>query len=282
MNLLVTVSKTPYADENLDLIAKLAGDDPVALVHAIEDGGGGRRATGDGAAAQLVQTSSPALTHAQERLAARGVRADVVIEHGAPAPIVLRVAASRDVDLVVMRANDRAPSLVKRVFGDTVTRVLERSDVPVLALRTGFEAAGHGILLASGRPGVTMLDDTALVARATGSPVTVLHVEPQGENEDFFQDLFQRPEDAAAGDAPKRVRSLERAVEALRARGATASARVRAGIVEDQLAREANHGDHWLLVVRGRSTSRLWRAVLGHSFTEDLVRHVRTSILVVK
>jgi nucleotide-binding universal stress UspA family protein len=283
MRLLVAVSRKPYAATSLEVLARLAGPDEVRLLHVAERAqpAGGTAKSTRGASLRL-EPGSPMLAEMQAELAARGVQASLDVRQGDAASAILKAAREGDVDLVVARAHDRAPGLLRRVFGDTVTRLVERCDRPVLALRAGEAAQGRGILLASGRPGVDLLDNAAAAAKATRSPVTVLHVVPTAGHEDFFQDLFVRPGDAAEDGAPKHVLSLEKAVEALRRRGVEAQARVREGIVEEQLAREANDGDHWLLVVRGRSTGRLFRLFLGHSFTEDLVRHVRTSILVVK
>lgn len=283
MKLLIGVSRIPFDARSLDTIAKLAGTDTVWLLHVDVERRKAPDAGGNAATARLrLEHGTPALAQMQASLTALGVQTEVLVRHGDAADMALKTAREVGADIIVMRAHDRNPSLLQRVFGDTVTRVMERADRPVLALRSGEAARGRGVLLASGRPGVVLLDTTAQVAKATRSPVTVLHVIATAQSEDFFGDMLQGPDGAPMRDAPRPVVGTDRAVQALATRDVQATARVREGIVEEQLAREANEGDHWLLIVRGRTTGRFFRALFGHSFTEDLIRHVRTSILIVK
>jgi nucleotide-binding universal stress UspA family protein len=59
---------------------------------------------------------------------------DIVVEKGNPVQMILRVAAERDCDFIVMGIKGRG-AIEDAMMGDTVRRVLRRSNRPVLVLR---------------------------------------------------------------------------------------------------------------------------------------------------
>lgn len=64
-----------------------------------------------------------------------GCRYETVIGLGSPAEVILRTAAEREVDLIVMAT--RGHGLVAQVvLGSTTERVLHRADCPVVAVRS--------------------------------------------------------------------------------------------------------------------------------------------------
>ncbi|GEM_PF-5540455 len=264
MKLLVAVSSKPYAPATLDAVGRLAAGGDVTLLHV-----------GDAAA------PPPAVQEALERLREAGASVTLVMASGDPAKAILERARGEKADLVVVRAHDRHPGLLRRVFGDTVEKVVESCDRPVLALRGDASPVGRRILLAGGRPSPRMLDVTATLAKAVGSPVTLVHVRPAEDEQVFGMGHFQ----ASAGQAAQATLedpAIQRNAEALRQRGVEVEARFREGLVESEILDEANSGRYWLVVARARPVGLLHRLVLGHSFTEDVARHVATSVLLLR
>ena len=134
------------------------------------------------------------------------------VSTGKPAPEILRVAAARDVDLIVMSTHGYR-GLRRAFFGSTTERLLRETHVPVLVTPAGDPgpadledlARGSGSILApvdltafSGR----QLAIASGVARALGRPLTVVHViEPligRTEGEEIAQALH--------GDRTRRAR----------------------------------------------------------------------------
>jgi nucleotide-binding universal stress UspA family protein len=255
VKLLVAVSRKPYEPAALDAVARLAHGGEVALLHV-----------GDAGA------PPPAVADALARLRAADARVTLVVAEGDAARVIVERARAEKADLVVVRGHDRHPGLLRRVFGDTVEKVVETCDRPVLALR-GAQAGGR-ILLAAGRPSPRMLDVAAEVAKATASPVTLVHVTP---DEAALLGGATLAQEAAHVD-----RDMQRNLEALRRRGVDVGVRYREGLVEREIADEANSDGYWLTIVRARPVGFLHRLVLGHGFSEDLVRHVGTSVLILR
>ena len=61
---------------------------------------------------------------------------DIVVERGNPVKIILRTAEERGCDLIVMGFRGKG-ALEDAMMGDTVRRVLHRSKVPVLVVKSG-------------------------------------------------------------------------------------------------------------------------------------------------
>lgn len=264
MKLLVAVSHKPYAPATLQAVGRLAAGSDVTLLHV---GPGG---------------PPPAVQEAMDRLKEAGANVTLVVAEGDPAKVILQRARSEKADLVVVRGHDRHPGLLRRVFGDTVEKVVESCDRPVLALRGEAPAEGSRILLAGGRPSPRMLDVTAELAKATGSGVTLVHVTPAEDDQIFGEGVFESSGPTQTQQVIQQDKATQRNLEALQHRGVAVDVRYREGLVESELVQEANTGAYWLVVVRARPVGLLHRLVLGHSFTEDLVRHVETSVLLLR
>jgi nucleotide-binding universal stress UspA family protein len=76
----------------------------------------------------------PDLEHVQERVAAAGLRAEVVLEQGDAADRLLAVAAERQADLIVMATHGRS-GLRRWVLGSVAERVMRAASVPLLLVR---------------------------------------------------------------------------------------------------------------------------------------------------
>lgn len=266
MKLLIAVSDHPFDEASFDVLLPLAKENDVALLH-------------------VGETPTAVMEALAPRLREAGARVTTLVAPGDPAKTIVARAKAEKADLVVVRASDRHPGLLRRVFGDTVERVVETAGCAVLALRGRHGPNGDRVLLAAGRPSSRMLDVTADVALATRSPVSVVHVEPAEDDHPLMgSDYFE--ENRGGGQSTQQqaasMYNLQRNAERLAQRGVAVDTRVREGLVETELAAEANSGSYWLTVVRARPVGLLHRMLLGHSFAEDLVRHVQTSVLILR
>lgn len=270
MKLLVTVSRKSYNAESLDIVARLAEGGSVTLLHVAEEEREYER----------PEEAAPALAETAGYLRGRGLAPEVKTVAGDATDVILAESAKNGHDMIVMRGHDRHPGLLTAMFGDTVTRVLERSTLPVLALRSAVPLSGRRVLLAAGRPSARVLDATAAISRAASSGVTVLHVLPSEAREDFLDDYLEAP--SGGQTLAQLPRGIETVVRELQQRGAEAEAIAREGLVEEELVEEANSGRYWLVALRARPSGRLSRLFLGHTFAEDVVRHVGTNILMLR
>jgi nucleotide-binding universal stress UspA family protein len=92
---------------------------------------------GDGPAARmpagLPPELEPAVAHAHDRVAAAGLRADLVWAAGSPAEVLIEVAQERNASLIVLGAHHHG--LFGNLFGaDVAEEVRRRSGADVLAV----------------------------------------------------------------------------------------------------------------------------------------------------
>jgi nucleotide-binding universal stress UspA family protein len=104
----------------------------------------------DQGAEPLPGRSARALAERQLRAATRdrGIEAELVIEHGNPAEVILRKAAEIDCDLVVTGIA-RSGTLARAVLGTTVERLVHRAPMPVLVVKTRPWRAYQKVVVAS-------------------------------------------------------------------------------------------------------------------------------------
>lgn len=77
---------------------------------------------------------------AMQALQSRDISAETEVLEGPPADAILRVADTRDVDLIVMGSRGRG-AMTSLLLGSVSHRVLAHADVPVLIVRAVDEAA---------------------------------------------------------------------------------------------------------------------------------------------
>lgn len=126
-----------YASAAMDCLAELKtlGLEHAVLLHVINpawlaaNGGGGYDLK-----TQIHQDARRILETAQADLIRQGVEADVVIETGPPAQVILDLAENLNVDLTVMGAHGRS-RLEKFLLGSNVDKVLRESQRAVLVQR---------------------------------------------------------------------------------------------------------------------------------------------------
>ncbi len=110
----------------------------VAAVDYIEAGGLTRAP--DGAPDLLAQEADNALESAAELALERGFSIVTDRIDGAPASVLLNVAHAAKADLIVVGTHGRK-GVMRAILGSVCVRLLEQSDIPVLAVRDGEQTA---------------------------------------------------------------------------------------------------------------------------------------------
>jgi nucleotide-binding universal stress UspA family protein len=103
-----------------------------------------------------------------------GVEAQVVVEEGDPAELVLRVAAGLQADLV-LAGPARSEPFGRLLLGATVERLVRRADAPVLVVRKRVRGAYGNIVVASDFSASSARALETAAALFPGARLTVFH-----------------------------------------------------------------------------------------------------------
>lgn len=205
---------------------------------------------------------------------------------------ILDEARSGQYDLVVVGAHGRR-GITRLLLGSTSQRIAHQARVPVLIVRGRREAVGRILVCSGGREaGLDVVNFGGRLAALVGAEVTVLHVMSQLAGSPVLPHaggLHVMPQAPAAPDADElRLGDLEasaeeliaresreglhfkRALEILEELGVQARARVRHGLVVDEILDEACEGDYDLVVI-GAHAAEGW---LARWMVQDMEREL--------
>src|SRR5512139_1178824 len=173
-------------------------------------------------------------------LHAIGLEYETKMRRGHAAEQILDEAAEWQADLIVIGQLGRR-GLTRFIMGGTATRIVQYARCSVLLVK-GQRSALQRILVctAGGEPGLRDVEVAGQLAAQTRAAVTVLHVMSQVA----LTERTYRPElEALASDLIARHTSegvhLETASNTLKSRGVSCAAKVRHGLVVDEIAAEA-------------------------------------------
>jgi nucleotide-binding universal stress UspA family protein len=206
-------------------------------------------------------------------LSARGMSSPIEIHYGPPVEVILRTAAARRVDLILV-PNSTADSNLTRERRFVTEELARRGITPVLFAsgeRTGIER----VLLCTGagEPGKADVAFGGRFARSVGAHATLLYVDdrqiPAWEQERIHV------------EPPWVLEHLREGVEALRARGVSADVEVRRGPVLDEILAEAEARNHDVIVVGAHVPGSRGRSRATPDLASQLVRRACRSVLVV-
>ena len=206
-------------------------------------------------------------------LSARGMSSPIEIHYGPPVDVILRTAAARRVDLIVV-PNGTADAKLTRERRFVSEDLARRGVTPVLFAsgeRTGIER----VLLCTGagEPGKADVAFGGRFARSVGAHATLLYVDdrqvPAWEQERIHV------------EPPWVLEHLREGVEALRARGVSADVEVRRGPVLDEILAEAEGRNHDVIVVGAHLPGSRGRSRATPDLASQLVRRTTRSVLVV-
>jgi len=265
---------------------KAAGLRHVVLLHAINPRWLAVNGVGSNLREALHNEAMRALTAAQADLASADITADVIIEVGPPAQVILAVADAQDVDAIVIGAHGRS-HLEEFLLGGEVAKVVRTSRRPVLVQR--FELLRSLDLVECKRLCAqtfqrvlypTDFSDHAQAAQETikalhgvVEEVIVLHVQDERAMR------HRSAEQLAEFDRIDRER-LEAICADLAAAGIRARARLEHGVPFERITATTGEEGASSIVIGSRGRSAIAEWLLG-SVAENVIRHASVPVLVV-
>jgi nucleotide-binding universal stress UspA family protein len=260
MKMLICTDGSTHATQAARFGLRLArhSGDAVQLLGVIEDDEGAERSIRN------------ALAVLETELGSIGVTVETKMRRGHAAEQILDEAAEWRADLIVIGQLGRR-GLTRFVMGGTAARVVQYAPCSVLLVK-GQRSDLQRILVctAGGEPGLRDVKVAGQLAAQQQATVTVLHVMSQVA----LTEKDYRPElEAAAGDliarrTPEGVH-LETALNTLETWGVNGSAKVRHGLVVDEIVAETKDGNYDLLVIGAHLAHGLSRWLL-----DDVTAHV--------
>ena len=245
------------------------GVDALQVLGVIED---------DEDAERLIRSALAAL---EAELLASGVAFETNTRRGHAAEQILDEAAEWRADLIVIGQLGRR-GLTRFIMGGTATRMIQYARCSVLLVK-GQRSALQRILVctAGGEPGLHDVEVAGRLAAQTQATVTVLHVMSQVTltEKDYRPELEAPADDLIARHTREGVH-LETALNTLKSWGVSGAARVRHGLVVDEIAAEARDGNYDLLVIGAHLARGLARWLLD-DVTAHVLEETQIPILVV-
>ena len=245
------------------------GVDALQVLGVIEDGEDAER---------LIRNALAAL---ETELLASGVVFETNMRRGHAAEQILDEAAAWGADLIVIGRLGRR-GLTRLIMGGTAARIIQYARCSVLLVK-GQRSALQRILVctAGGEPGLHDVEVAGRLAAQTQAAVTVLHVMSQVTltEKDYKSELEAPADDLIARHTREGVH-LETALNMLKSWGVSGVARVRHGLVVDEIAAEARDGNYDLLVIGAHLARGLLRWLLD-DVTAHVLEETQIPILVV-
>jgi len=246
------------------------GIDSVQLLGVIEDYEG---------AEQLIRNALAAL---EAELLANGVVCETNMRRGHAAEQILDEAAEWRADLIVIGQLGRR-GLTRFIMGGTATRIVQYARCSVLLVK-GQRSALHRILVctAGGEPGLRDVEVAGRLAAQTQATVTVLHVMSQvALTEKNYRPELEAPADDLITRHTHEGVHLETALNTLKSLGVSCVAKVRHGLVVDEIVAEARDGNYDLLVIGAHLARGLSRWLLD-DVTAHVLEETQVPVLVVR
>ncbi|MFQ6000387.1 MAG: universal stress protein [Anaerolineae bacterium] len=269
MKILICIAGLPYAEPTLRfgrLVAEVLGGEVTVLTVM--------------AANEDREKAEKTLDRAKEMLA--GLAIATLIRTGSPSEEILRESEEGAYNLVVIGAKDK-PSLAEFVLGSVAVQVLTHARCSVLVVK-GDRISLSKILVCSGgkayaEPAIEM---GTQIAEATGARVTLLHVTaPVPAMYTGLEEIEERLVEFLQADTPQ-AKHLKRGAEILESHSVKGELKLRHGVPEEEIQREAQKGDFDLVVlgssrVRGPLVNYFWGDV-----ARSVVNRVKRPVLVVR
>ena len=211
-----------------------------------------------------------------------GVAYETKMRRGHAAEQILDEATEWQADLIVIGQLGRR-GLTRFIMGGTATRIIQYARCAVLLVK-GRRSALRSILVctAGSEPGLRDVAVAGRMAAQTQAAVTVLHVMSQVA---LTEKTYQPELEASAADLiARRTREgahLEAALNTLKSAGVSCIAKVRHGLVVDEIAAEARDGNYDLLIIGAHLARGLTRWLLDN-VTAHVLEETQIPILVVR
>jgi nucleotide-binding universal stress UspA family protein len=214
---------------------------------------------------------------------------------------ILAEAAREPYDLLVVGTRGRR-GVTRFLLGSTAERIVRQATVPVLLVQGERDSVERMLICtAAGEPALASVEFGGRVAKLAGAQVTVLHVmsqvlatpvvphagalqvmpqtpAPPDEPGGQFADLKASAEQLIKDGAPEGMH-LEEALGILAELSVPAEARVRHGLVIDEILAEIHEGDHDMVVV-GSQQTRGWARFLLNDLGQQIIDCTDRPVLV--
>ena len=214
------------------------------------------------------------------------VPVEAIARWGNPIEEILKAARAMPADLIVMGAKGHS-NLGLILLGSVAQGVVQNANRPVLIARPGTESVRSVVIGYDGSvPAKRAIEFIEQLPGKLGIKFTLVQVLepfvlPSGTPPSYRRRAIEEAQEINAANAQAAERSLATVVQRLEAHGLEANSAVRTGPAAqeiDDLAREIGSD----LVMVGSRKPSLERHYLLGSVAEKLVRHARTSVLVVR
>jgi len=227
----------------------------------------------------------------------------VKVRVGQAAEQILEEVASGAYDLVVVGTRGRH-GITRFLLGSTAERIARQAEVPVLLVQGDFDAIERMVVCtAGGEPGLAATELAGRVARLAGAHVTVVHVmsqlpgslipphtgpfqvmpqtpAPHEMSEAEIRDLDATAEQLMSSDTWE-GKHLREALGILAGLEVPAEARVRHGLVLDEIVDEIQEGDYALIVVGSRPVAG-WMRFLLSDVSQQIISCTDRPVLVAR
>jgi len=213
------------------------------------------------------------------------VGTQVKIRQGHAAEEILDEIISGTYDLVAVGALGKR-GVTRFMLGSTAERVARFAAVPVLIVQGVRESVSRVLICtAAGEPGLSSVSFGGRVASLVGAQASVLHVMSQvpaapGIPPASLEHL-EASADVLIAQHTLEGLHLEQALAILQGQGVTADARVRHGLVVDEILVEVCEGDYDLVVVGAHPSVGLMRFLLD-DIAHQIISHTDRPVLVAK
>ena len=272
MRVLLCTDGSPEAAQAVRFGASFACSvaDAIELLGVVED---------HADAESLIAT---ALAGLGEELSSIGLSCPTRVRRGHAAEQILDEAETWQADLVIIGQLGRR-GLTRFIMGSTATRIVQYAKCSVLLVR-GQRTRLQKVLVctAGGEPGLRDVALAGQLASLAQAQVTVLHVMSQvALTERGYQpELEARASDLIARRTPEGLH-LQAALKTLQTLNVECRAKVRHGLVVDEIMAEAKEGDYDLLAIGAHLAQGLSRWLLDN-ITQHLLEGIQRPVLVVR
>ena len=225
------------------------------------------------------------LASAREILATEVPNVRTRVRIGYPAAEIIHETEEGGYDLVIVGARQDRNLLKRLLVGSTAVRVVEHAPCPVVVAKGRAAPVQRILLCASGAEGASLLDRFA--AQLPGllddeEEITVLHVMSQmGAGPGVRGKQLRAGAEELIQEQTPEGEFLDQDVQALKRLGLHGGAKVRHGLVVDEILAEAKRGDYDLVVI-GAYRGEGWQRILLDDLAHKLIVQMDRSVLIVR
>jgi nucleotide-binding universal stress UspA family protein len=223
-----------------------------------------------------------ALDSLRAELQAIEVECETKLRRGHAAEQILDEAAEWQADLIVIGQLGQR-GLTRFIMGGTATRIVQYARCTVLLVKGQRPALRKMLACTGGRqPGLRDVEVAGQLAAQTGAEVTVLHVMSQvALTEKGYRPDLEAPANDLIGRRTREGEHLAIALQTLQMLGVNCAAKVRHGLVVDEIVAETREGNYDLLIIGAHVAHGLNRWLLD-DVTAHVLEEAQVPVLVVR